>query len=41
LRNRLDEPVPRGVGPQRLALLGAERQDWLGQQVLRDEVAVV
>jgi hypothetical protein len=41
LRNRLDEPVPKGAGHQRLALLDAERLDWLGQQVLWDEAAVV
>jgi hypothetical protein len=37
LRSLLDEPVPRGAGHQRQALLDAERLDWLGQQVLRDE----
>ena len=41
LRSLLDEPVPRGAGHQRQALLDAERLDWLGQQVLRDEAAVV
>jgi hypothetical protein len=41
LRNLLDEPVPRVAGHQRMALLDAERLDWLGQQVLRDGGAVV